>query len=49
MRTLLVGFVVAAVLSLFGPVAIQAAGDNWPDGNGSTYLIGGDNWPDGNG
>jgi hypothetical protein len=43
-RTLLASLVIAAVLSLFGSVAIQAAGDIGP-GEGSAYLMAGDIGP----
>lgn len=49
MRTLLVGLLITVVLALFGPAAIQAAGDVGPDGNGSAYQLAGDVGPDGNG
>ncbi len=49
MKTLLVALITAAVLSLFGPAALQAAGDVFPGGNGSVYLLAGDVFPGGNG
>lgn len=49
MRTLLVGAIISLVLGLFGPAALQAAGDIGPDGNGSAFQMAGDIGPDGNG
>ena len=48
-RTLLVSLVIASVLSLFGPAAIQAAGDVGPGTNGSAYQLAGDVGPGTNG
>ena len=49
MRTLLVGTIIAAVLSWFGPAAIQAAGDIGPGQNGSVFMLAGDIGPGQNG
>lgn len=43
-RTLLASLVIAAILSLFGSAALQAAGDIGP-GEGSAYLMAGDIGP----
>jgi len=45
MRTMLVGLVITAILSLFGPAAIQAAGDIGPGDGSSAYLLAGDIGP----
>jgi len=44
MRTAVVGLIIAAVLSLFGPAALQAAGDVGP-GDAKAYLMAGDVGP----
>lgn len=49
MRTLLASLVIAAIMSLFGSVVINAAGDSGPGGNGSAYMMAGDSGPGGNG
>jgi len=48
-KTLLASLVIAAIMSLFGPAALEAAGDIGPGGNGSAYLMAGDIGPGGNG
>jgi hypothetical protein len=49
MRFLMAGFVLALVLSLFGPAALQAAGDDGPGGGTFTPMqwIAGDDGPGG--
>lgn len=49
MRVMLLAVLAAAVVSLFGPAAIQAAGDDWPDGGSlrPQVWVAGDDWPDG--
>ncbi len=49
MRALLVGVMIAAILSLFGSAALQAAGDVGPGTNGSAYQLAGDVGPGTNG
>lgn len=49
MRTLLASLVIAAIMSLFGSAAINAAGDIGPGENGSAYLMAGDIGPGENG
>lgn len=45
MKTLLASLIIAAMMSLFGSAAINAAGDIGPGDNGSAYLIAGDIGP----
>ena len=33
MKPMLIALIVSAMLTLFGPVALQAAGDDWPGGS----------------
>ncbi len=47
MRGMLIALVVSAVLALFGPVAIQAAGDTLPGGSGLQIYMAGDTLPGG--
>jgi hypothetical protein len=44
-KTLLASLIIAAMMSLFGSAAINAAGDIGPGDNGSAYLIAGDIGP----
>lgn len=45
MRTLMISFVIATVLSLFGLASILAAGDVGPGEGGSAYMMAGDVGP----
>ncbi len=49
MKIFLLCLLAALALGLFSQSAIQAAGDNWPDGGSVPQVIqwAGDNWPDG--
>ena len=49
MRIILAGLVLGAVLSMFGPAALHAAGDIGPDGGfvPPAIQVGGDIGPDG--
>lgn len=49
MRLIVAGFVLALVLSLFGPAALQAAGDDYPGGGAvpPTQWFAGDDYPGG--
>jgi hypothetical protein len=47
MRALLISVVVTVMLMLFGPVALQAAGDDWPGGASRVIYVAGDDWPGG--
>ncbi len=50
MKGLLAALIAAVVLSLFTPVALRTAGDDWPGGNLGTHVmqLAGDDWPGGN-
>jgi hypothetical protein len=48
-KTVLASLIIAAIMSLFGPAAINAAGDIGPGENGSVYLMAGDIGPGENG
>jgi len=49
MRLIVAGFVLALVLSLFGPAALQAAGDDGPGGGAvpPVLMMAGDDGPGG--
>jgi len=47
MKAVLIGLIVSVMLSLFGPAALQAAGDDWPGGSSRMIFIAGDDWPGG--
>ena len=47
MKAMLIGLIVSAILTLFGPVALQAAGDELPGGSSRMIYIAGDEWPGG--
>jgi len=47
MRAILIALLACAMLSLFGPSALQAAGDDWPGGSSRLIYLAGDDWPGG--
>jgi len=47
MKAMLIGLIVCAMLTLFGPTALQTAGDDWPGGSSLMIYIAGDDWPGG--
>lgn len=47
MKAILVGLIVSAMLTLFGPAALQAAGDDLPGGASRTIYTAGDDLPGG--
>lgn len=47
MKRLIIGLLVLSLLALFGPTALQAAGDDLPGGASRVIYIAGDDLPGG--